>query len=38
MEAPSFFDYMIENQGGKRTTKFLEEMKNIFHMMNLKNC
>ena len=27
MEAPSFFDYMIENQGGKRTTKFLEEMK-----------
>jgi IS5 family transposase len=27
MGAPSFFDYMIENQGGRRTTKFLEEMK-----------
>ena len=27
MEAPTFFDYALQNQGGRRTTKFLEEMK-----------
>jgi IS5 family transposase len=27
METLSFFDYMVQDQGGKRTTKFLEEMK-----------
>jgi len=27
MEAPTFLDYAFENQGGKRTIKFLEEMK-----------
>ena len=27
MEAPTFFDYIFENQGGRRTIKFLKEMK-----------
>ncbi|WP_457596271.1 transposase [Hydrogenimonas sp.] len=27
MRAPSFFDYAMQNQGGKRTRKFLAEMK-----------
>ena len=27
MHAPSFFDYAMENQGGKKTKAFLEEMK-----------
>ena len=27
MSAPSLFDYAMENQGGKKTRAFLEEMK-----------
>jgi len=27
MSTPSFFDFAIENQGGKKSMKFLEEMK-----------
>ena len=27
MKTPSFFDYAMENQGGKKTKAFLKEMK-----------
>ncbi len=27
MSTPSFFDFAMENQGGKKSIKFLEEMK-----------
>ncbi|WP_457605989.1 hypothetical protein [Nitratifractor sp.] len=27
MSTPSFFDYALQDQGGKKSRKFLEEMK-----------
>jgi len=27
ISAPTLFDYAMQNQGGKRSMKFLEEMK-----------
>jgi len=29
MEQPSFFDYVMRYQGGKKSTKFLSQMKEL---------
>ena len=34
---PNFFDYAIKHQGGKRSMKFLDEMKELIPFERIEN-